>query len=653
MGQREQATKPITLRDYQLEIKQQVESAWAHETRSVMCQVPTGTGKSVIMAAIIKDFLSYPSSPVREVPENVSADTTNQVLVVSHRREINEQLYATVWSLGLDSELKKGAVRVESIQKLSRELIKAGGERYKDFNPALICIDEAHHATAKTYRLLWDRWPSAKVLGMTATPCRLKAEGFTDLFECLISSWQTSRFIHEHWLSNFEYVAVTMDSEMLRKVESLKRRGADGDFTAREMTTVMDDRASIGQLYHSYRQYVPGLKGIIYAINVEHGNHIAEYYRSQGESIVMISGKTPARERKRLVDEYRKGEIQILVSVDCFGEGFDCPEVEFIQLARPTLSLVKYLQQVGRGLRAHADKSKCVILDNVGLCYRFGVPDEDRDWLKMFLEGQGMYALDIANAQKGRRDDAHVHTEEAADVDDGHDKDMTVLHSSNEQQTENDNRYAIAEIFHEDEVRNGSKKRTVRRRYGLKYHGKVVEHAFYYKIERVGDFFILHEYNMYAPPSMHIDSLTGDTLSYSIKEIYEITSDGLAHYKEEYDEEIKWLDGVTGEHYNSKPEIVKVDWITFVGSDGLYTPRYYWSGGMAYFRKEDLKVHGSMFMAKSIKGNTYFMHRNMPDVLMEVLPRSTDQVLYLKPRSEALLKKLGRFKYTNNTLSRL
>jgi len=101
-------------------------------------------------------------------------------------------------------------------------------------------------------------------------------------------------------------------------------------------------------------------------------------------SCCWIEAKTPTAERDRLVKQYRDGLIDVVVNVDILSEGADFPEVEFIQLARPTLSLCKYLQQVGRGMRIAAGKDKVVILDHVGMYQAFGLPTEDWNWPLMF-----------------------------------------------------------------------------------------------------------------------------------------------------------------------------------------------------------------------------------------------------------------------------
>ena len=122
----------------------------------------------------------------------------------------------------------------------------------------------------------------------------------------------------------------------------------------------------------------------MYAVSIAHARQIAACYSARGVETVAIDSKTPASERRELVEGFRQGRIKVLVNVDIFSEGFDCPDVEFVQLARPTLSLAKYLQQVGRGLRKSGDKESCMLIDNVGLHRIFGLPVRERDWEAMF-----------------------------------------------------------------------------------------------------------------------------------------------------------------------------------------------------------------------------------------------------------------------------
>ncbi|WP_348701486.1 DEAD/DEAH box helicase [Phocaeicola sartorii] len=401
------------LRDYQQEMKLRLFEEWELH-RSVMVQMPTGTGKTHLLAAVVKEFLCGGGVGMR-------------VWIVAHRRELVEQIEETVARYGMGKEPDKsakngrtgkdsmpeesGRVRVFSIQWLSRN------RKIMDGQPDLIVIDEAHHALAETYRELWKRYPEARKLGMTATPCRLNRKGFTDLFDTLITSWSIAEFIGRGWLSSFDYVSIRANSREQRLVDSLKKRGADGDYQVKEMNAVLNRETGIRQLYESVRRYAAGKKGIVYAVSIAHARQIAAYYSLHGVESVAIDSRTPALERKELVEDFRRGRIKILVNVDIFSEGFDCPDVEFVQLARPTLSLAKYLQQVGRGLRKSDDKDSCVLIDNVGLHRIFGLPVRDRDWEAMFegrmsgnaqprirMENNGL-SVSVPQPEDGRRNE--------------------------------------------------------------------------------------------------------------------------------------------------------------------------------------------------------------------------------------------------------
>ena len=380
------------LRDYQIEICESVREAFKKH-RSVMMQMPTGTGKTVVLASLVQQYLDK-SLEFR--------DQHCQVLIVAHRIELTEQMGEHLKRYGIEYGVIAGGrktkeaepVIVASIQTLSSKLSSLSSI----LSPSLIIIDEAHHAVAKTYRQLWDVWPEARFLGLTATPYRLSGEGFTDLFDVLVDSWSMKRFIAEGWLSAFDYYSIRPDSDDQKLIDNLKKRGADGDFQMKELHDTLDVTPCIERLFESFEQFAFDMKGIVYAIDIAHAEHIAEYYREQGVNALALSSKTDMKERKEAVEAFRASSvivhhqllkdkpIQVLVSVDLFSEGFDCPDVEFIQIARPTLSLAKYLQMIGRGLRPNKGKECCTIIDNVGMYRRFGLPSGERDW-GMFFEG--------------------------------------------------------------------------------------------------------------------------------------------------------------------------------------------------------------------------------------------------------------------------
>ena len=358
----------MLLRDYQTDICSRVSDAF-DKHRSVMVQMPTGTGKTMVLAELVKRLMMR--------------DEGIRILIVAHRRELIEQIKETVKRMGLNADnqlsvINNQTIIVESIQTISRRIATI------EFAPSLVVIDEAHHALAKTYKMMWDAWPDAKFLGLTATPCRLNGKGFTDLFDILVQSWDIPTFIKAKWLSTYDFVSIKADSRTQQLIQSLKKRGADGDYQVKEMDAVLNKRPSIERLYNCVMEFARNRKGFVYAINIDHARSIAEYYQSQGVNAVAIDSHTPVKERERFISSFRSGGLQVLVNVDIFSEGFDCPDVEFIQLARPTLSLAKYLQMVGRGLRPSKGKKNCMIIDNVGLYRVFGLPSQIWDWKSAF-----------------------------------------------------------------------------------------------------------------------------------------------------------------------------------------------------------------------------------------------------------------------------
>ena len=538
----------IKLFDYQEDMKERIEKALRLH-RSVMAQMPTGTGKTVLLASVVESFLREHSncnvwivahrrelvSQIRETIERVFSKITPSLFTIkegnfskthpssltlkggstSHPDPLtlrgeggnrptrcSEPLRSKVggpskvspdcagWDrlgaaclrpaeglgdhLGMSGASKVSPdclsasafnvpIKAVSIQWLSKHYDEIEEE------PGMIVIDEAHHALAKTYKGMWDRFPKAKFLGLTATPCRLNGKGFTDLFDVLVQSWSVPEFISKGRLATYDFVSIKSDGVTQRLIDSLQKRGADGDYQNKEMDMLLNKKPSIERLYRSLEEFGKDRKGIVYAINISHANAIAEFYREHGIAAVAIDSKTPASERRMLIERFKasslsfskitpslftlkegstshpdpltlRGEggnrptrcseplrskvggpskvspdcagwdrltdtclragdglgatclraadgaapIQVLVNVDIFSEGFDCPDVEFVQLARPTLSLAKYLQMVGRGLRVAKGKKNCVIIDNVGLYRVFGLPSQVWNWNAMF-----------------------------------------------------------------------------------------------------------------------------------------------------------------------------------------------------------------------------------------------------------------------------
>ena len=185
--------KKIKLFDYQEDMKSRIEKALGLH-RSVMVQMPTGTGKTILLASVVESFLREHSNC--------------NVWIVAHRRELVSQIKDTLNKFLLNFSFSNHPVlpvKAMSIQWLAKHY-----DEIKE-KPGLIVIDEAHHALAKTYKVMWERFPNAKFLGLTATPCRLNGKGFTDLFDVLVQAWGIPEFICKGRLATYDFVSIKSD----------------------------------------------------------------------------------------------------------------------------------------------------------------------------------------------------------------------------------------------------------------------------------------------------------------------------------------------------------------------------------------------------------------------------------------------------------
>ena len=475
--------KDIKLFDYQENMKERIEKALRLH-RSVMAQMPTGTGKTVLLASVVESFLREHSncnvwivahrrelvSQIRETIQRVFSKITPSLFTIKEGstafpKPLSPQGTGDVTALRCSEPLRSkdggpskvspdcagwdrltdtclrptgglGATSASSVNPASDMMpIKAVSiqwlaKHYDEIEeePGMIVIDEAHHALAKTYKGMWDRFPKAKFLGLTATPCRLNGKGFTDLFDVLVQSWGVPEFISKGRLATYDFVSIKSDGVTQRLIDSLQKRGADGDYQNKEMDRLLNKKPSIERLYRSFEEFGKDRKGIVYAININHAQKITKLYQEHGVKAIAIDSKTPATERQQDIEAFKKGDIQVLVNVDIFSEGFDCPDVEFVQLARPTLSLAKYLQMVGRGLRVAKGKKNCVIIDNVGLYRVFGLPSQVWNW-KATFEGKLKYGK---KKETPKEREFFLRSEEQETMPVGQDSEMMMVMSHEE-----------------------------------------------------------------------------------------------------------------------------------------------------------------------------------------------------------------------------
>jgi superfamily II DNA or RNA helicase len=301
-----------------------------------------------------------------------------RTMFVVHRQELIDQSSATFAALGVPHGIiaakypitPNETIQIGSIQTIIRRL-----DRIKE--PNIIILDEAHHATAATWRKLLEAYPEALVVGLTATPERMGGRGLGDIFESLIMGPTVKDLISLGNLSPFKYYAPPIKAD-LADLKVVKY----GDYDQKEVAMRMDKSEIIGDLITQYKRLAPDARAVCYCSSLAHSQHTAEMFRQAGVSALHIDGETHDVARKAAIKDFKNGDIKILCNVDLISEGFDVPAMEAVILARPTHSLTLYIQQAMRAMRPDKDNPNkvSVIIDHVGNLYRHGLPDEDREW---------------------------------------------------------------------------------------------------------------------------------------------------------------------------------------------------------------------------------------------------------------------------------
>lgn len=402
-----------SLRSYQQKNKQKIYDAWS-KGLSVLLQMPTGTGKTRTFVSIIKDISHYS----REINEALST------LILVHRTELIDQIDK---ELGSKYDLDHGIIQagtkeqtyypiqLASVQTLSRRLDSWGN---REFN--FIIVDEAHHITAASYQKIIKSFPSANILGVTATPVRLNGEGFKGTFNELIVSPSVKDFINKGWLCQYDYYSVARSSFIQKEIDGIKKY-SHGDYSEKEMERVCDNDKIRAQVVQAYLDFANRKKGIVYTINKKHNKKLCEQFISNGIKAIAIDSDTPKEIREDCIEQFRRGDVSIICNVNLFTEGFDCPDIEFIQLARPTKSLALFLQQVGRGLRISENKEKTIFLDNVGLYNRFGFPSSKRMW-RCHFNGKELNDLELDNIEDADNELLDETPKRNQNTEEGHEK---------------------------------------------------------------------------------------------------------------------------------------------------------------------------------------------------------------------------------------
>lgn len=340
------------LRPYQQNGIDEIRDSFAVANRRVLYQLPTGGGKSKVLSHIVKS----------------AYDKGSRVMMLAHRKELIYQLRGHVEGEGLQAgvimaghDFTSHRIQVASIQTLTRRLGYPLWDN-SEWHPQLILTDECHHAKAASYQSVYNRFPNARLLGVTATPIRTDGKGLGDVFDDMVCGPQIHELVSAGFLCSPKYFCSgnVMGDRKVGRVA--------GDYNKRELGQAVSETRLEGNLVREWFAHAEGLQTIVFAVNVEHSQRIVNEYLAVNVPAAHLDHHSSPEHRAQVLADFAVGKIKILSNVGLVTEGFDVPATACVQLARPTQSLGLYYQMVGRALRTAPDKPEAIILDHAG-CY--------------------------------------------------------------------------------------------------------------------------------------------------------------------------------------------------------------------------------------------------------------------------------------------
>ena len=386
------------LRDYQVDLIAQIEAAIAQGHRRIMLQLPTGAGKTRCFVELAKNHRFNPY-----------AGGVHNCLIIAHRKELIDQAVEALKrelkntpTIGIgiikagEKPYPNRSIQVASIQTLIR----------RDFPPAgFVIVDEAHHAPAETYQKILEHYDQAIILGVTATPIRRDGKGFEDRFDILIKGPSISELTAKQYLCPYRLFAYP-----IQKINLLDILVKAGDFDIDQLADAVATSEVRADLIETWEDYAKGKRTVIFAVNTKLSKEYTKAYCDTGYAAEHIDGKTPTDERDDILERFREGKTQILCNCSIVTEGFDLPELECVQVVRPTQSLSFWLQMVGRSLRTAKGKIAAIILDHTDNYKRLGLPDAERDWTLDGIDNE-LPELPVPQGGMGDSDRELVHRE--------------------------------------------------------------------------------------------------------------------------------------------------------------------------------------------------------------------------------------------------
>jgi superfamily II DNA or RNA helicase len=351
------------LRPYQTDIVAKFHACLQSGKRRIILVAPTGSGKTIIGADIIRAFVR----------------TAKPVMVLAHRREIISQTSAKLHAAGIAHGIIQAGckprplelVQVASVQTLWMRAMHTGS---MDLPPVdLLVIDECHHCPARTYRKIIEAYPDAILLGLTATPCRGDGRGLGSIFETLIECPQVPELIEQRYLvRTIVYAPIDPDLKGVRTQA--------GDYVETQLAERMDRPKLVGDIVTHWHKFGERRRTVCFAVSVNHSVHIRDEFIKSGVRAEHIDGSTPKPERDASLARLASGEIELITNCMVLTEGWDMPAVGCCILGRPTKKMGLYRQMIGRVLRPADGKPDAIVLDHSGAVFRHGFVEDRVEW---------------------------------------------------------------------------------------------------------------------------------------------------------------------------------------------------------------------------------------------------------------------------------
>ena len=346
--------------------------------KNICIQAPTGSGKTVMMCALIA---------------HLKNETTKPIYIIAHRQELISQICLTLARHGLKHSMIASERAIKETNQLQylefkKSFYDWGGRiivtgvdtlvKKTNVEPgAYWILDEAHHIQPH------NKWGKAAALvggvgiGYTATPKRGDGASLDSVFCHLITGPTTAKLIKRGRLCDYDYYSLPKSIA----TDNIKISKSTGDYSKAGLVAAAQKSQIVGDVVEHYTDLAAGKRGITFVTDSISGETLQQEFNRAGVPAAFVTAKTPALERYKINQKFKRGKLLQLINIDLFGEGYDVPDVEVVSLARPTKSLGLYLQQVGRVLRTAPGKQRAIILDHVGNAMSgLGTPKTERIW---------------------------------------------------------------------------------------------------------------------------------------------------------------------------------------------------------------------------------------------------------------------------------